>query len=189
MYKSITQDMVFRQSLMKYTEKYCVIRASRTYNKGRSYIYFWRHPDRHRYSEQSGEAPEPGHPRREALPAGAGHGPPSGGEGDGRGGLDHLPAGAGHGPPSERYAVDFRYYPGAGPVVGLRQLRHRATVCLGQLHIIVELSEPAIHTILGVGILKVLENIFEHNDGPVFGRSSEDSPPDGGKEEDFYDSV
>lgn len=166
MYKSITQDMVFRQSLMKYTEKYCVIRASRTYNKGRSYIYFWRHPDRHRYSEQSGEAPEPGHPRREALPAGAGHGPPS-----------------------ERYAVDFRYYPGAGPVVGLRQLRHRATVCLGQLHIIVELSEPAIHTILGVGILKVLENIFEHNDGPVFGRSSEDSPPDGGKEEDFYDSV
>lgn len=34
-----------------------------------------------------------------------------------------------------------------------------------------ELSEPAIHTILGVGFLKVLENIFEHNDGAVFGRS------------------
>ena len=64
-----------------------------------------------------------------------------------------------------------------------------ATVRLGQVYTMAELSEPAIHTILGVGILKVLENIFEHNDGPVFGRSSEDSPPDGGKEEDFYDSV
>ena len=34
-----------------------------------------------------------------------------------------------------------------------------------------ELSEPAIHTILGVGFLKVLENIFEHNEGVVFGKS------------------
>ena len=39
---SITQDMKFRQSLMKYCEKYGVSRASRKYNKGRSYIYFWK---------------------------------------------------------------------------------------------------------------------------------------------------
>ena len=39
---SITQDMMFRQSLMKYAEKYGVERARRKYNKGRSYIYFWK---------------------------------------------------------------------------------------------------------------------------------------------------
>ncbi len=38
----ITQDMKYRQSLMKYAEKYGVSRASRKYNKARSYIYFWR---------------------------------------------------------------------------------------------------------------------------------------------------
>lgn len=42
MSNSITQDMKYRQSLMKYAEKYGVKRASRKYNKGRSYIYFWR---------------------------------------------------------------------------------------------------------------------------------------------------
>ena len=42
MSKSITQDMAYRQSLMKYAEKYGVSRASRTYNKSRSYIYFWK---------------------------------------------------------------------------------------------------------------------------------------------------
>ena len=40
--KSITQDMAYRQSLMKYAEKYGVGRASRKYNKARSYIYFWK---------------------------------------------------------------------------------------------------------------------------------------------------
>ena len=40
--KSITQDMRFRQSLMRYAEKYGVTRASRKYNKSPSYIYFWR---------------------------------------------------------------------------------------------------------------------------------------------------
>ena len=40
--KSITQEMKFRQSLMKYCEKYGVKRASRKYNKCRSYIYFWK---------------------------------------------------------------------------------------------------------------------------------------------------
>ena len=38
MSNSITQDMKYRQSLMKYGVK----RASRKYNKGRSYIDFWR---------------------------------------------------------------------------------------------------------------------------------------------------
>ena len=42
MSKSITQDMAYRRSLMKYAEKYGVGRASRRYNKSRSYIYFWR---------------------------------------------------------------------------------------------------------------------------------------------------
>ena len=42
MSKSITQDMAYRQSLMKYTEKYGVSRASRRYNKSRFYIYFWK---------------------------------------------------------------------------------------------------------------------------------------------------
>lgn len=41
MSNSITQDMKYRQSLMKYAEKYGVSRASRKYNRGRSYIYFW----------------------------------------------------------------------------------------------------------------------------------------------------
>ena len=60
-----------------------------------------------------------------------------------------------------------------------------STVWLGQVYTMAELSEPAIHTILGVGVLKVLENIFEHNEGAVFGRSrTEDEPPaEGGKEE------
>ena len=39
---SITQDMRFRQSLMVYAEKYGVTKASRKYNKTRSYIYRWR---------------------------------------------------------------------------------------------------------------------------------------------------
>ena len=42
MSKSITQDMAYRQSLMKYAEKYGVSRANRKYNKSRSYIYFWK---------------------------------------------------------------------------------------------------------------------------------------------------
>ena len=41
MSNSITQDMAYRQSLMKFAQKYGVSRASRKYNKGRSYIYFW----------------------------------------------------------------------------------------------------------------------------------------------------
>jgi len=39
--KSIAQDMKFRHSLMNFAQKYGVSRASRKYNKTRSYIYFW----------------------------------------------------------------------------------------------------------------------------------------------------
>ena len=43
---SITQEMRFRQSLMKYSEKNGVKKASKKYNKKynkcRSYIYFWK---------------------------------------------------------------------------------------------------------------------------------------------------
>ena len=42
MSKRIAQDMAYRQSLMKYVEKHGVKRASRKYNKSRSYIYFWK---------------------------------------------------------------------------------------------------------------------------------------------------
>ena len=47
-----------------------------------------------------------------------------------------------------------------------------STIKLQQVYTMAELSEPAIHTILGVGILKVLENIFEHNNGGIFGSSN-----------------
>lgn len=39
---SITQDMKFRYSLMKYSEKFGVAQAARRYNKSTSYIYFWK---------------------------------------------------------------------------------------------------------------------------------------------------
>ena len=47
-----------------------------------------------------------------------------------------------------------------------------ATVFLGQVFPVVELSEQAIETILGVSVLTVVENNFEHNDGAVFGTSN-----------------
>lgn len=46
-----------------------------------------------------------------------------------------------------------------------------ATVLLGQVYTMAELSKPAIDALLGVTALKVLGNIFEHNDGVVFGKS------------------
>lgn len=45
-----------------------------------------------------------------------------------------------------------------------------ATVRLAQPFPVVELSQQAITTILGANVLKVVENIFEHNDGGLFGR-------------------
>lgn len=46
-----------------------------------------------------------------------------------------------------------------------------ATVRLGQVFPVVELSQQAITTILGVSVLKVVENIFEHNSSKLFGTS------------------
>ena len=58
-----------------------------------------------------------------------------------------------------------------------------STIVLEQPFPAEELSAEAVRTILGVGALKVLENIFEHNDGKVFGQSrTEDDPPDEGGE-------
>ena len=47
-----------------------------------------------------------------------------------------------------------------------------ATVRLGMPYPVGEPSQQAITTILGTAALKVLENIFEHNDGGIFGRSN-----------------
>ena len=57
-----------------------------------------------------------------------------------------------------------------------------STVVLEQPFPAEELSAEAVRTILGVGILKVVENIFEHNDSKVFGQSrTKDDPPDDGE--------
>lgn len=59
-----------------------------------------------------------------------------------------------------------------------------STVVLAQPFPVEELSRQAIITLLGMSGLKVVENIFEHNEGVVFGQSRpEDDPPDEGEEE------
>lgn len=60
-----------------------------------------------------------------------------------------------------------------------------STIRLEQVYTMAELSEPAIHTILGVGVLKVLENIFEHNEGPVFGTNAAGGIPPISEEEEI----
>lgn len=50
-----------------------------------------------------------------------------------------------------------------------------ATVKLGQPFPVVDLSQQAISTILGVNVLKVVENIFEHNDGFIYGNGKDDT--------------
>lgn len=57
-----------------------------------------------------------------------------------------------------------------------------STVKLGQPFPVTELSSQAITSILGVSFLKVLENIFEHNDGPVFGHSKKGEQDYGGEQ-------
>lgn len=47
-----------------------------------------------------------------------------------------------------------------------------ATVHLGQVYTMAELSQPAITGIVAVLFAKVLENVFEHNNGGLFGRSN-----------------
>lgn len=48
-----------------------------------------------------------------------------------------------------------------------------SAVYLGQVYTMAELSEPAITGLLFTVGLKVLENVFEHNDGVVFGHSNQ----------------
>lgn len=50
-----------------------------------------------------------------------------------------------------------------------------ATIKLGQPFPVVELSQQAMTTILGGLGMKVIENIFEHNDGKIFGQSKYES--------------
>ena len=47
-----------------------------------------------------------------------------------------------------------------------------STVSLGQVYTMSELSEPAITSLLCTVALKVMENVFEHNDGVFFGHSN-----------------
>ena len=47
-----------------------------------------------------------------------------------------------------------------------------STVRLGVVYTLTELSTPAITVLLATILAKVGENIFEHNDGPVFGKSN-----------------
>lgn len=49
-----------------------------------------------------------------------------------------------------------------------------ATVALGQPFPVTDLSTQAIVTLLGNGILKTVANIFEHNNGGLFGTSNKD---------------
>ena len=44
-----------------------------------------------------------------------------------------------------------------------------STLVLGQVYTMAELSEPAITSLLGAVALKVVENVFEHNEGGLFG--------------------
>lgn len=49
-----------------------------------------------------------------------------------------------------------------------------ALVVLRELEPLMELSQDVVNVILGVAALKVLGNIFEHNNGPVFGTSTKE---------------
>jgi hypothetical protein len=53
-----------------------------------------------------------------------------------------------------------------------------ATFRLGQPYPVESLSTQAIVTLLGSATLKVVENIFEHNDGVVFGKSKSSDDED-----------
>lgn len=47
-----------------------------------------------------------------------------------------------------------------------------ATIVLGQPYPVAELSDTAIQAIIVSGTLKLLNNIWEHNDGFIFGKSN-----------------
>lgn len=46
-----------------------------------------------------------------------------------------------------------------------------ATVRIGQVYTMQELSKPIVELMLALICSKVLSNIFEHNDGSIFGKS------------------
>ena len=50
-----------------------------------------------------------------------------------------------------------------------------STLFLSQPFPVTELSSQIVTTLLGNGSLKVLENIFEHNNSPFFGHTKEES--------------
>lgn len=50
-----------------------------------------------------------------------------------------------------------------------------STLALGQVYTMAELSEPAMTAFLGTIAAKTLENIFEHNEGGIFGKSKKES--------------
>lgn len=52
-------------------------------------------------------------------------------------------------------------------------------IVLGQVYTLSEIFDPAINTILGIVAIKQAGNIFEHNDGGIFGESN--------SKEDDYD--
>lgn len=59
-----------------------------------------------------------------------------------------------------------------------------STIALQEPFPVEELSSQAINTILGMGVIKVVGNIFEHNEGKLFGKSvtddtAEDQEPPG----------
>lgn len=57
-----------------------------------------------------------------------------------------------------------------------------STVVLMQPFPVTELSSQAIITLLGVAGMKVVENIFEHNEGVVFGKTKHEKLPSGDEE-------
>lgn len=54
-----------------------------------------------------------------------------------------------------------------------------STIKLGQPYPIESLSQTAITTILGGAALKVVQNIFEHNDGGIFGTNNKNDSAGG----------
>ena len=68
MSKCTTQDMAYRQSLMKYAEEHGVGRASRKYNKSRSYICFWKQRRDGTAASLAGQSRRPhNHPRQQTA--------------------------------------------------------------------------------------------------------------------------
>ena len=61
-----------------------------------------------------------------------------------------------------------------------------STIRLGEPFPVTELSKQAITAILGVNVMKVVENIFEHNEGVVFGKCKSTTKTTGGSSDRDY---